>query len=122
MMAAHPLPNCVGAIIEDSKLVDYALSPESERGRHKAHVFERALGFTRANWQDLKRAILDALPRCDAAPQPDTPFGKKYTVVVPVTGPNGRSADVLTVWQYDRLPDGTLRDVPRLVTLYLPSR
>ncbi len=58
--------------------------------------------------------------RCRAAA--DTPFVKKYTVVVPVTGPNGRRADVLTVWQYDRLPDGALRDVPRLVTLYLPSR
>ncbi len=69
-MATNLLPNCERAIIEDSKLVDYALSPENERGRHKARVFERALGFTRTNWQDLKRAILDALPECDAAPQP----------------------------------------------------
>jgi hypothetical protein len=119
-MTATPLPNCQRTIIEDSKLLEYALSPENERGRHKARLFARVLGFTRANWQELRQAILNALPYCNAAPQSETPFGKKYTVVVPVTGPNARTADVLTVWQYDRRPDGTLRDMPRLVTLYLP--
>lgn len=120
-MDADPLPNCQRAIVEDSKLVEYALNPESERGQHKARVFERALGFTSDNWRDLKQAILDALPQCAAEPQSETPFGKKYTVLVPVTGPNGRTAQLHTVWQYDRRLDGTLRDVPRLVTLYLAS-
>ena len=121
MAGANPLPNCERAVVERSKLVEYALSPESERGRHKARVFERALGFTSADWQDLKQAILAGLPHTAATPQRETPFGKKYTVIVPVTGPNGRTADVMTVWQFDRLSGGALRDVPRLVTLYLLS-
>jgi hypothetical protein len=33
-------------VIEDSKLVSYALNPQSERGQHKAQVFESALGLT----------------------------------------------------------------------------
>ena len=38
------LPDCERAFIEDDKLLD-ALSPRSERGQHKAQVFESALGF-----------------------------------------------------------------------------
>ena len=40
-----PLPNYECAVIEDSKSVRYALNPHSERGQHKAQVFEQALGF-----------------------------------------------------------------------------
>jgi hypothetical protein len=32
----NPLPNWERALIEDSKLVEYALNPQSERGQHKA--------------------------------------------------------------------------------------
>ncbi len=114
------LPNHELAVIEDSKLVDYALSPHSERGRHKARVFAEVLGFSLANWEQLKQAILDALPSHEAVLRSQTPFGTKYEVVVAVTGPNGRTAAVRTIWQYDRRPDGTLSAAPRLVTLYIP--
>jgi hypothetical protein len=54
-------------------------------------------------------------------PCSETVFGKKYEVIVPITGPNGRTVNVLTVWQFDRLPDSRrYADAPRLVTLYLP--
>lgn len=44
-----------------------------------------------------------------------------YEVVVPITGPNGRTVDVITIWQFDRLPDGVrCADMPRLVTRYIP--
>ena len=42
-------------MIEDSKLVSYALNPQSERGRHKARVFESTLGFNLSNWEQLKK-------------------------------------------------------------------
>ena len=42
--------------------------------------------------------------------------------MLPITGPNGRTADVLTVWQFDRQADGALADAPRLVTIYIPER
>ena len=119
MTSADLLPNHRAAIIETGKLEDYALNPTNERGRQKARVFERVLGFTRDNWQQLRQAILDELSTCAAAPQSETPFGRKFTVVIPITGPNGRTADITTVWQYDRLASGALSDTPRLVTLYL---
>jgi hypothetical protein len=114
-----PLPNCHGAVIEDDKLVAYALNPASERGRHKARLFASVLGYSLANWQDLKAAILGALPHHEAVRRSATPFGVKHEVVVPLVGPTGRLASVRTIWQYDQLPNGTLSDTPRLVTLYI---
>ena len=117
----HPLPNYDRALIEDSKLVDYALNPQSERGQHKARVFARALGFALSNWQQCKQAILAALPEQPATLTGETVFGKKYEVVLPITGPNGRTVDVITIWQFDRLADGVqYADVPPPVTLYVP--
>ena len=116
-----PLPNSERAVIEDSKLVRYALNPHSERGQHKARVFAEALGFNLSNWKLLQQAIVEALPARPATLTSETVFGKKYEVIVPITGPNGRTVDVLTVWQFDRLPNSVqYADVPRLVTLYLP--
>ena len=92
-------------MIEDSKLVHYALNPHSERGQHKARVFAQALGFNLSNWQLLKHAILEALPARPATLTSETIFGKKYEVIIPLTGPNGHTGDVLTVWQFDRMPE-----------------
>ena len=113
------LPNHKRAIIEDSKLIHYALNPQNERGRHKARVFESTLGFNLSNWTQLKEAILDALPHHEATSTGETVFGKKFEVVLSITGLNGRTVDVMTVWQFDCLDDRTFSDVPRLVTVYV---
>lgn len=116
------LPNYRAAVIEEDKLVNYALNPHSERGQHKARVFDQVLGFNLANWMLLQRAILNALPDHQATFSTETVFGRKYEVVVPITGPSGRTANVTTIWQYDRLGDETgYSDRPRLVTLYIPE-
>jgi hypothetical protein len=74
-----------------------------------------------SNWELLQQAILEALSARPAILTSETAFGKKYEVVVPITGPNGSTVDVLTVWQFDRLPDSVqYADTLRLVTLYLP--
>jgi filamentous hemagglutinin len=119
--AVNPLPHYEKAVIEDDKLVSYALDPQSERGQHKARVFESALGFNLSNWAQLRQVILETLPYHNARLTTETTFGKKYEVVLPITGANGRTVDVVTIWQFDRLPDTMLFiDVPRLVTLYIP--
>jgi hypothetical protein len=117
----NPLPNHEEAVIEDSKFVRYALNPQSDRGQHKARVFESALGYNLTNWERLKQAILDALPFRPATLTSETIFGKKYEIVVPITGATGRTVDVITIWQFDHLPDGVhYGKAPRLVTLYIP--
>jgi hypothetical protein len=42
-----------------------------------------------------------------------TEYGKKYTITGPIHGPNGRKADIVTVW---RVRAG--EDFPRFVTAY----
>lgn len=116
----NPLPGCERAVIEGSKLIDYVLSPLSERGQHKARVFEKVLGFNLSNWERLRQAILQALPHHEASFASETAFGRKYEVTLPITGPNRRTVDVKTVWQFDRLLNGTFAKAPRLVTLYIP--
>ena len=113
------LPNHEHAIIEDGKLIHYALNPRNERGQHKARVFESTLGFNLSNWRQLKKAILDALSHHEAISTSETVFGKKFEVVLFITGLNGRTVDVMTVWQFDCLADRTFSDVPRLVTVYV---
>jgi hypothetical protein len=69
----------------------------------------------------LQRAIIDALPYHEATLISETVFGKKYEVVVPLRGANGRTVNVTTIWQFDRLQDEErFADAPRLVTLYIP--
>ena len=113
------LPNHERAIIENSKLIHYALNPQNERGRHKARVFESTLGFNLSNWTRLKEGILDALPHHKATSTSETVFGKKFEVVLPITGMNGCTVDVMTVWQFDRLDNRMFSDAPRLVTVYV---
>ena len=113
------LPNYHLAYIEVSKLVEYALNPENERGQHKARVIERALGFNLSNWEQLQHAILEALPHHEAVFVSETPFGTKYRVDLVISGPNDQVANLLTIWQYDHQPDHTTKDEPRLVTLYI---
>ena len=113
------LPNHERAIIEDSKLIHYALNPQNERGQHKARVFESALGFNLSNWTQLKAAILEALSHHEATLTSETAFGKKFEVVLSIAGLSGRTADIMTVWQFDCLDDRTFSDVPRLVTVYV---
>jgi len=83
-------------------------------------VFQSALGFNLSNWEQLKQAILDTLSYHEATLTSETAFGKKYEALLSITGPNGRTVSVLTIWQFDRLPDGTFHHAPRLVTLYVP--
>lgn len=112
----HPnaLPNYQNAIIPPEKMEKYALDPTHPVGKHKAIVFKSVLGFDRANWQLLEKSILDELPYHDARSGEAGPWGTKYSVVLPIKGPNGNTADVMTAWI---IRPGT--DNPSLVTTYV---
>lgn len=92
------LPNAENARIPTDKLVRYALDPRHERGRHKARVFESALGITASDWRYLHDQILEALPDAPVRATRITPFGVAYEVVVVIDGLNGASHPVITTW------------------------
>jgi hypothetical protein len=105
------LPNSSKAVIAPEKLRDYLLSPIHPIGRYKA-LFFRTLGYDQTSWQQLETDLLSfaSLP---AEPLESTEYGPKYAIIGPLTGLNGRVAEIVTVWI---ILAGT--DVPRFVTAY----
>jgi len=99
------LPNYSYAVIAREKLEKYCLDPGhvsrpfgKSAGKDKARVFKALLGFEQSHWELLKDRILQALPYHEAIVHEEDEYGKRYTVQVEITGPNGRTAVVLTGW------------------------
>lgn len=93
------------------KLEEYVLNPRHRDGRHKARVFESALGITLADPSPLLRAILAAAATSDdVEARGNNGYGDVYILRFPLQTPKGR-AIVLTAWI---IRDG--EDVPRLTT------
>ena len=80
-------------------------------GRYKAAFFRR-LGYGRNDWQVLERDFRVVLGE-DAVELESNEYGQKFLVRGRLTGPNGQSADIVTVWII--LVD---TEVPRFVTAY----
>ena len=51
------LPNAELAIIDEEKIRDYCLSMDHPRGKHKARVFQSALGLAASDTDDLIAVI-----------------------------------------------------------------
>ena len=98
--------------IDPRKLRDYALSSEHPSGRFKA-VFFATLGFTRGNWEKLDLELRRLALQSTAELGERNGFGQKYVIRGRITGPTGRSAEVVVVWI---VLEG--EGVPRLVTVY----
>ncbi len=91
------LPEADAATIDSAKVRDYLLSESHPVGRFKAS-FLSSLGYEPAHWE-LLRDDLRALAREETAtPGLRTSYGQKYEVRGTLSGPNGRSAAVVTVW------------------------
>jgi hypothetical protein len=99
------------SIIAPEKLRDYVLSAAHPDGSAKA-VYLAGLGYTRAEWWRLERDVRDQILTRDAVELGDSVYGTKYEILGPLTGPNGSSGWVRTIWI---LPWGQAN--PRLVTL-----
>ena len=101
-------------VIDPRKLTEYALNSETPRGRHKAHVFERVLGYTRENYTQLLTQIETHAPNADVHFHSQDEFGHRYTVDLQIESPAGQQATVRTGWF---VPTG--KDEVRLVTLWV---
>ena len=106
------LPNCDRAIVADAKVRDYLLSPSHPVGRFKSSFFN-ALGFSVANWDELRQALLSLVRSADATRGQSSPFGQKFEIRGILAGPSGRQASVVTVWM---LPNG--REFAHFVTAF----
>lgn len=91
------LPNHHLAIIDLAKLRDYVLNPEHPRGKHKARVFGRVLGFGARDADELMRQIRQGLEQESCVLKEGDDFGQRFHVDLPVVGRTG-SATVRTGW------------------------
>jgi hypothetical protein len=91
------LPNASSAVVDREKVHDYLLSPTHQVGRFKATFFA-LLGYSQGNCSDLERDLLKIASDGQGAHGKFSRFGNKYEVSGMLTGPLGRSANVLTVW------------------------
>ena len=107
------LPNAERAVVEIEKVRDYCLSREHARGRHKARVFEAALGLRSGDAELLRDALLQAARTEEALPTDADDFGQRYVVDFFMEGPSGRG-QVRSSWIVRRG-----EDFPRLTSCFV---
>jgi len=83
-------------------------------GGNKARVFESALGYNQSNANDLIKQVYEKLPQSKAILGKLDQYGQRYTVDIPITGPNGNTVDVRTGWII-----GEDSIIPKLTTIYV---
>lgn len=111
-----PVQGADRAIVEPRKLRDYLLSSAHPVGRFKSAFFA-SLGYEQNSWGVLSADLHNLVTSEDAEPIDSTPFGQKYEVKGRLKGPNGKEADVVTVWI---ILGG--EDFPRFVTAFPGAR
>jgi SPP1 gp7 family putative phage head morphogenesis protein len=120
-----PLPNVDRAVYNDTKAVTYSLNLESPDPRARAHAraFLETLGMTQADAPSLKAQVMAQLPHLPAERGKSDTYGERFQAYVPVTGPNGRTIDVLAAWIYEKGKYKTkMYTTPHLATLYIDKK
>jgi hypothetical protein len=90
------LPHHDQAILDIRKIEDYCLNPAHPRGRHKARVFQKALGIQRTDASWLRQLLLDSAHGGEAFELARDAHGSRWRVDVLVER-HGKSAVVRTV-------------------------
>jgi hypothetical protein len=107
------LPHADRAIVDINKLLNYSLNSSHDVGKHKARVFQAALGLTidDAGW--LRERVLQAVHVEEAVAGSPSRFGDKYIIDMTVVR-GEHQAKVRTSWIIEH---GT--DFPRLTSCYV---
>lgn len=113
--AEHPpLKNFEWARGIGGKLTGYSLNPDHGEGKHKALVFQSALGYNLNNAGELEDRIRAALRDYRCTKRGNLGHGERFEVQMLLDGSNGNRQPVITGWIYD-----VGRDTPRMVTCYV---
>ena len=107
------LPNIEHAVIEIGKLTDYSLNAAHDVGKHKARVFQAALGITVGDAAWLREQLLRGAHHHEAVKGGRSLFGQKYVVDMAISR-GDLSAIIRTSWIVGH---GT--NFPRLTSCYV---
>lgn len=116
-LQSNTLPNFKQAVISDDKIFKYVLNKEHPIGGNKAIVFESALGYNQSNGEALINNIKNNLHNNNSIPKGNKGHGETYEVNMMITGPNGKTANVVTGWIVDNE-----KNFPRLTSAYVKEK
>jgi hypothetical protein len=106
------LPNGNQAEISMQKLIGYCLNPEHPSGKHKARVFESALGITANDADILRELIQTAAIEGEVIQQVNTAFGQQFKVDWSIPDTDG--VELRTIWEI------TVNNLnPRLISAFI---
>lgn len=97
----HPqlaLPKADTAISLPAKFTKYLFNPENPVGWAKGQAFTSRLGYSKENWKELQREILQGAKRYPAIPKLKDDFGQRYEQHMVLYGRAGRPANVVVGW------------------------
>jgi hypothetical protein len=103
------LPGAENAYAENTKFERYLFDPASERGYSKGVAFSSHLGYTKDNWDEMRREIISKAGRYPAKYAGDTERGPKYEQAMVLYGPKRNPMDVMVPWEIGA-------DGPRMIT------
>jgi len=110
------LPNHENAVIPLEKFTRYILNLNHKDGKHKAIVFESALGYTARNANALISNIRMNINKFPATFKGSNIYGDKYEIVMELKGINGKRVQVVTGWIVDKESN-----CPRLTSAYVAN-
>lgn len=106
------LPNAQSAYVVHPKVTRYLLDLTNQDGRGKA-IFCLRRGFALERWEELAEALVRLAQEHEVVRTMDSDEGVKYVVEGSMTTPDGRIANLRTIWMI-----GHGETAPRLVTAY----
>jgi uncharacterized protein DUF6883 len=83
------------SVISDRKLKEYLLSPRVEDDKSG---FLAIAGYTPSHWNELEADLRGLIRANDADLTRSTVYGDMYEVKGSLVGPNGKTLQVITVW------------------------
>ncbi len=100
-------------LIAPEKLCNYLLL--FKKRNDKSRWLAKA-GYTLENWQDLKEGLRKQILSIDAVFIEKTGYGQMYEIKGKLTGPNGSSIPVCTIWMIE-----AETGISKFITMY-PDR
>lgn len=82
-------------IIATEKIKDYLLS---RRKRNDKSKWLGRAGYKLENWQQLEQDLRTQILSLDAIPTDKTKYGQIFDIKGVLTGPNGKTLEVHTIW------------------------
>ena len=89
-------------VIDERKLLHYALNPEHPDGKHKARAFFDVLGYDRSNYSLLLDNIKAHLSEYPVIEGFEDQSGKRFSVTLKILGLRGRLTSVFVIDVNDR--------------------